>query len=142
MRRSVVDASVLMAALQRDGRVRGLLLAAPPHVAFYAPEFLFFEIEDHLDGLAEDVGVPRLALEAVLRVLRPRITVIPPEATAHVFEQAKRLTEKADAADDEEYVALALALDAPIWSFDKDFDRVQGLQRVDSKALEAPFENG
>lgn len=139
MRRFVVDANVLMAALKRDGRVRGLLLGAPPHVAFYAPEFLFLEVDEHLDELAEDVGVPRLAIEAVLRVLRPRITVIPPEATEHVIQHARLLAQKAEANDDEEYVALALAMGAPIWSFDKDFDRVLGIVRADSKDVEAAF---
>jgi len=139
VKRFVVDANVLMAALKRDGRVRGLLLAAPPHVAFYAPEFLFLEIEEHLDELAEDVGVPRLAIEAVLRALRPRITVIPPEATEHVIHNARLLAQGADAHGDEEYVALALAMDAPIWSFDKDFDRVPGIRRVESKTVEEAF---
>lgn len=134
-----MDANVLMAALKRDGRVRGLLIGAPPHVAFYAPEFLFLEVEEHLDELAEAAGVPRLALGAVLRVLRPRITVIPPEATEHVIQRARLLAAKAQAPDDEEYVALALAMDAPIWSFDKDFDRIPGVRRVDSKAVEAAF---
>ncbi|MHB8603794.1 MAG: PIN domain-containing protein [Thermoplasmatota archaeon] len=141
MKRLVVDASVIMAALKRDGRVRALLLGAPPHLAFYVPEFLFVEIEDNLDELAEDIGVPRVALDAVLRTLRPRLTVIPPEATDHVIQEAKHLTHKADAENDEEYVALALAMNAPIWSFDKDFDRIPGVKRIESKTVEASFES-
>lgn len=141
MKRFVVDASVIMAALKRDGRVRALILGAPPQIAFYAPEFLFIEIEDNLDELAHDIGVPRVALEAVLRTLRPRLTVIPPEATEHMIQEAKRLAEKADAGNDAEYVALALAMDAPIWSFDKDFDRIAVVKRVESKTVEASFES-
>lgn len=139
MKRFVVDASVLMAALKRDGRVRGLLLGAPPHVTFYAPDFILLEIEDNLDELASDIRVPRLALEAVLRSLRSRLTIIPPEATEHVIERARRLADAADAEDDEEYIALALAMDAPLWSFDKDFDRVPGVTRVESKSIEQAF---
>lgn len=142
MTRFVVDASVVMAALDRDGRVRALLMTAPAHVAFYAPEFLFVEIEDNLDGLAADIDVPRVAIEAVLRTLRTRITILPASTTQHVYERAKVLAEEADADHDEEYVALALAIDAPIWSLDKDFDRIAEIQRVDSKTVRASFGDG
>lgn len=140
MKRFVVDANVLMAALKKDGRVRGLLLGAPPHVAFYAPDFLWLEIDGHLDELADDAGVPRIAIEAVMRVLRSRITVIPAEATEPFIEDARRRAAKADALGDEEYVGVALALGAPVWSFDKDFDRVAGVERVGSDDVEAAFD--
>lgn len=140
MKRFIVDANVLIAALKKDGNVRGLLLSAPPDVALYAPEFLFIELDAHLEGIARSIGLPKSVVEVVLDALEPRINIVPPDATDHVIEKARGLAEQADALGDEEYIALALAMDAPIWSFDKDFDRVPGIQRVGTAQIRTSFE--
>lgn len=135
MKRVIVDASVLIAASMKDGRARDVLLNAA-EVAFYAPAYLFEEVDDHLEEIADAAEVAVESVEALLKVARALIAVIPETVTTPFLEEAQRRAKEADAEGDEEYVALALALDAGIWTYDHDFDRIQGVRRLRTSEVE------
>jgi predicted nucleic acid-binding protein len=52
-------------------------------------------------------------------------------------ERAKAVARRAGDPNDWEYVALAWALDAPIWTYDHDFRRMEGVRAIDTASIRA-----
>lgn len=125
----VVDASVLIAALMADGRTRQVLLHTEGPV-FVAPQLLAEEALAAIPKVARRAGVPATVARAALRSALRRIVIVPGERLAPVLEEARLRARAAGAEDDAAYVALALLLDAPVWTLDKDFGRIDGVRVV------------
>lgn len=128
MDRVVVDATVLFAALMSDGRARHVLLHSPK--VLYVPPFVFEEVDAHMAEIVATSGLPRAVVEAVLADLEDRVEVVPPALVAPFLDEARELCGEADAEGDEDHVALALALDAPVWTYDDDFGRVEDVGTI------------
>lgn len=131
----VVDASVLVACLLKDGRAREVLLNHP-EVQFVAPGFVLDELERSRARLQSKFRIPSSAFDAVMGGIRERVQIVAARAYVARREEAQRRAKKAQAWGDDEYVALALALDAPIWTYDDDFDRIEGVRRVTAAQIE------
>ncbi len=129
MRRIVVDASVLLAALFKDGSVRDILLNTED-VTFFGPSYIAGEVERHLSEVAERAGLPRGTVESVLADVLSAIELVPPGIYSFALGEARNLAAAAHAKGDEDYIALALALEAPIWTLDNDFRRVPQIQAI------------
>jgi predicted nucleic acid-binding protein len=127
VRQVIVDASVVVAGLFKDGSVRDALLNADD-VRFVAPAYLQAEVARHTAEVASRANIPRATVEAVLEDLLSVIDFVAPGAYASWVEPARRLARRSGAMGDEEYVALALALESPIWTLDRDFRRIPGIQ--------------
>jgi predicted nucleic acid-binding protein len=123
----IVDASVVVAGLFKDGVVRDTLLNSP-EVWFVAPSYLQAEASRHTKEVASRARLSPGTVEAVLEDLLSAIDLVPPGHYSGWIETARRLTDRAGAAGDEDYVALALALEAPIWTLDRDFHRIPGIR--------------
>ena len=126
MRRIIVDASVVLAGLFKDGTVRDVLLNNDD-VDFVAPKYVASEIERRIPEVVFRTKNPEATIRAVLEDLLSAIELVPAEAYSGSIARALRLSKREDAEGDEDYIALALALDSPIWTLDKDFDRVRGI---------------
>ncbi len=129
MTKIVVDASVLVACTLSDGKARRALFQTST-AEFYAPEFVLDELKRKIPKI---LGISRVApgvLTILIDDLLGRVTVVRRQAYAVRMEEALTLTTAAHARGDEDYVALALVLDAPIWTYDKDFKRVKGIKVV------------
>jgi predicted nucleic acid-binding protein len=124
--RVVVDASVLVACALADGSSRRTLLDRLD-VDFYAPEFVIEELRKKTPRMIALSGLGPTLLSELLDELVKRVTIVPAEGYSSKRKEAIRLATAAGAHGDEDYVALALALDAPIWTFDKDFLRIRGI---------------
>lgn len=122
----VVDASVLFACLAKDGRARDVLMTTRANLV--APPALLEEATALLPKAAERAGVTADVMAGVLAHLQQRIQVLSGEAYRSKRGEAQRACRQADAWGDDEYVALALALDAAIWTYDQDFHRIPGLR--------------
>jgi predicted nucleic acid-binding protein len=133
----VLDASVLIAALMADGRARWAILHT--RATLYAPPLIFEELERHRRRIAARAGVSEAVLRGLLGDLRSRVAIIPPEVLEPYMEEAKALAAAADAAGDEDYVAAALALGAPVWTYDEDFRRIRRIRTVATEDLLAGF---
>ena len=131
----VVDASVLFACLAKDGRARDVLMTTRANLV--APPAIIEEIESLLPKAAARAGVSVDIMAGVLAHLRGRIQVLSSAAYESKREEAQRLCRAADAWGDDEYVALALALDAAIWTYDKDFQRIPGLRLAGTAEVDA-----
>lgn len=131
----VVDASVLVACLLKDGRAREVLLNHP-EVQFVAPAFVLEELAASRATLASRFRVQTAAFDAVMGEIRERVQVVAARAYATHREEAQRRAKKAQAWGDDEYVALAMALDAPIWTYDDDSGRIEGVRRTTASQIE------
>jgi len=128
MTKVVVDASVLVASLMADGRARHALLHSP--FALYVPPRVFEELQAKAEKIAKRARLDQTVVDALLADLRSRIEVVPDALLAHFLPDARARAVAAGAEGDEDYVAAALALDVPIWTYDRDFARVRGVRVI------------
>ncbi len=124
----VVDASVLVASLMADGRARHALLHSS--ASLYVPPRVFEEVQAKAGKIAKRARVDRTVVEALLTDIRHRIEVVPEALLAPFLPDAQARALAADAGGDEDYVAAALALDAPVWTYDRDFARIRGIRVI------------
>ena len=126
----VVDASVVIAALMKDGRVRRVLLNPPEDVVFHAPSMLDEEVRSCIPDIVIRTGKPHAEVESLIGDLLQQLIFVPVALLEPRYDDAMRLSKAADAQDDAAYVAVALVLDAPVWTLDDDFDRIGGIRRL------------
>jgi predicted nucleic acid-binding protein len=117
----VVDAMVLISAVIGEATPK-LIQTLIPQVNLYAPEHAFEEAEKHLptilrkrDTSDEDV---RAVLET-LEQLKKVIASVPKEDYSHLQNKASQRISRDP--KDWSCVALALLLNAPIWTRDTDY---------------------
>ena len=120
MRRVIVDANIAFRALARSrGDLRARLDPAED-LRFIAPRFLFVEIFKHKDRIVRASGTPE---EVVLESLPALVASLEfaDEAAIPVgtWIEARRLCAPTDPKDTP-YIALALHLDAELWSEDEE----------------------
>lgn len=116
----VLDANILVRAVLGT-RVPGLLERYHRHVRFYTPTRCFTEARDHLPLILSrrshvNPGVTLGALDALHAIVQP----VDEAAYAPFEAEAKRRISERDL-DDWPLLALAMALDCPIWTEDQDF---------------------
>ncbi len=128
MTRIVADASVLIASLMADGRARHPLLHSSATI--YVPPRVFDELGRKAGKIAKRARVTRAVVEAMFADLRDRVEVVPQGLLDGFLLEAMARTREAGAEGDEDYVAAALALDAPIWTYDADFARIRGIRVI------------
>ncbi len=116
----VVDTNIVFSALITAGnRAASLLIAPPPSVRFVSCHFLQIELFKHkerilqLSGLSEDVLI-QLLYEFSSHIEYINESYIP----FGCWQQAHRLLDYIDP-NDTPYLALAIHLDAPLWTGDR-----------------------
>ncbi len=112
-----VDANPVVSAII-GGSARAVFLAAE-HVSFYAARFNFREVEKYIPALAAERKIPLEDLYLALSMLP--LAVCDEDFYKPKIRQAGKLIGKRDP-DDAHLLALALKLDCPIWSNDRDFE--------------------
>ena len=137
MKHVVVDASVVVAALMADGRVRKALLNTP-EVAFYAPPQIVAEVRAATSEIAKRSRKPASEVRVLIDDVLSRLILVPMELLAAAAERAASLAKAADALDDAPYVACALVVKAPVWTLDKDFERMKDVQTLKTSAFFPP----
>ena len=123
----IVDANVVIAGLLRAGDCRHVLLFGSTR--FFAPVFLFEEIQDHLPTIIRRSGMPSNLVRALLADIRARIEEVPRASLLVHWDRAIRAAQGTDP-DDASYVAAALATGLPIWTLDKRISKVKGIRTV------------
>jgi len=126
MKRVVVDSSVIVAGLAKDGKVRESLVTAS-ELAFAAPAYVGEEVKTQVPRIAARAKLPRATVEAILEDLLCTVDLVPPAHYASKMRGATAIAHRAGVPGDEDFVALCMALEAPIWTLDRDFLRVPGL---------------
>lgn len=113
------DANVLLAAVL-GGRAR-LVLAHPNIQEVFTTEHTFAEVEEYAFTLARKKRLPVDILTLVIAALP--ITLISRAQYANRMAEAGRRMASRDP-DDVELLALALHLQIPVWSNDKDLEHL------------------
>lgn len=122
--RLVADASVLVGELLRT---RGRQLVANPALQLYVPEGTWeeavHELTSRIDGMVRHGRVSRTAadelLSAAIALVETAVVIVPEVVYASVRDRASRRVLRDPA--DWPTVALAMMIDAGIWTADADF---------------------
>ena len=112
----VADANPLLSALL-GGVAREVLFSEK--LAFYSPQHTLFEVEKYLSQVAQKIGQTELALFREFQLLP--VTAVQPRQYDSQTERATQLIGQRDPKD-VHVLALALELNLPIWSEDRDFE--------------------
>lgn len=109
----VVDANVLFSAAIKDSATAELLLR--DDLALLAPEYLFEEFVEYRGMLLDRTHRSAEDFDRFVDILNRRITVEPRQTFEEEMEHARRISPDPG---DVPYLALALAVNAPLWSDD------------------------
>lgn len=116
----VVDANILFSAAIADSKTSELLLI--DDLRLYAPEYLFQEFKKYEEELLEKTHREPEDFEQFVNLLRRHIRVVPKEEFRDELDTAREFCP--DPAD-VPYFALALHLNASIWTDDKQLQEQQ-----------------
>jgi predicted nucleic acid-binding protein len=128
----VVDTNIVFAALVGSrSRLRETLLVEPA-VRLYCPRFLFVELFKHKERVQAATKVPPDELLELLETLLARLHFVDEAAIpVGIWLEARRLCRDVDAKDTP-FVALALHLNARLWTEDAELKtglRAKGFDR-------------
>jgi len=114
----VVDTNIIFSALLKTNKIRNTLLESK-NVSFYSCNFIFVELFKHKEKLLKLAHNKEEEILTSLEVILKRITLINEETIS--FLSRKRAYEFVKDIDlkDLPFVALALELDAFLWTGDK-----------------------
>ena len=112
----VADANPMLSALL-GGRARDVMFCEK--LTFYSPQHTLFEVEKYLPTVAAKVGQAELALFREFQLLP--VTAVQPRQYDSQLERARILIGDRDPKD-VHVLALALEMNLPIWSEDRDFE--------------------
>lgn len=121
----VVDANVLFAVLIKDNFSSQLLFNEKFHL--FRPEYVFIEIEEHLEEIISKTERTIGEFYNLLEVLKRRIVLVPLEELTEYIGAAEKITPDPD---DMAYIALALKLNGAIWSNDKELKEKQKVIKI------------
>jgi len=113
----VIDAIIIFAAFIKDSKTREILISNK--YVLYAPEYLQFEINKHVDYLQNKTGLTTSELKKYVSRLffESNINIISKNYFSNFLQKAEIISPDPD---DCAYFALALKLKCGIWSNDKD----------------------
>ena len=116
----VVDTNIIFSGiLSPEGTISDLLLNSTEAFDFYAPSLVLEELKKHHTKLLQLSGLSDDDLEFLKRILFRKIDLIDIETFSKTtWEKAIELTGDIDEFD-APFVALSMALDAPLWTGDK-----------------------
>src|SRR3989344_7676674 len=114
----VVDANELFSAIIAKGKTLNLFFDR--RLERVSPKFILGEFREHKSEIMEKSGLNEEDLSSFLILLTPKIEFFKTEDFVKFLDEAKEISPDPD---DAEYFALALKLNCPIWSEDKEFKR-------------------
>jgi predicted nucleic acid-binding protein len=116
----VVDTNIIFSGLlSPNGKISDLLLNSSNKFDFYAPTYVLYELENHKKKLLSISGFSKSELEYLKRNLFKKIDLIDLETIPKsTWIKAMKLIAQIDEFD-APFIALALELEAPLWTGDK-----------------------
>lgn len=126
----VVDANIIFAALIKDGATIEILLETNDHL--FAPEFLFEEILKYKKELLIKTKRTSDEFDEIFNILEQKISIIPKEDYEPLLEKASEISPDQN---DIVYFALALKINAAIWSNDKKLKEQNRVKVYSTKEL-------
>lgn len=136
--RLVVDANPILSALISERSAASRIFWHPEAPKFATTEFTVTEVRRYLPALASKLNLSGELLDLSLRLL-PLRTYDRGHYHDYLAEARQRIGERDP--KDVDLLALALFLNAPVWSNDRDFE-VAGVPVYSTAALLAALEMG
>ncbi len=128
----VVDTNVVFSALIADGKTRESLLY--PSFDLYVPEHFFQELDDNRSTVEEKTGLSESELNLLTSILFERIHATPREEFKDEIPRAREALSE-DEPGDSAFLALAIHLDAAVWSDDQDFRKQDVVQTYTTEEI-------
>lgn len=118
--RLVVDTNVVFSALIAGGVTREILLTGEHE--FLAPEHFFAEFRGNQAAVSSKTGLSESELDLLLHLLFERIRIVPRMEFEDTVTEAEDAIGTVDP-DDVPFLALAMHVNAEVWSDDEHFQR-------------------
>ncbi len=115
----VLDANILIRAVLGN-KVQILLKTYQDHIKFYAAEICYYEARKYLPAIFNKHNLPEDLAHEILRDLENLVFPVQ-EEVYQLYEQEAKARIRFKDINDWPTLALALTLDCPIWTEDKDF---------------------
>ena len=128
----MIDTNVLFSFFKRDSTTRRLILCISLDTPIYAPEYLLDELRSYSTLIRRKAHLTHEDFERVLTLLRKYVTFIDYESYADFLDIAIRITPDPK---DVDFVALALKLNAILWSNDKGLKSVPVLEVLNTREI-------
>ncbi len=113
----VIDTNKIISAILKSGKIRKLLL----RFKFYVPKALIEELEKHKKEICKKARITSDVFDFIFgEIVLPRVLLIPDEKYKEKIDDALNIVKNFDE-DDTPFIALALKLNMPIWTNDKNF---------------------
>lgn len=119
MRPLVLDANILVRAALGP-RARGVVERHAANAGFFVPAFCVAEAREHLPAIIGKRGWGTARVMAALDAVQGMLQVVDAALYANAMDEALSRLAGRDA-DDAHVLALALTLNCPIWTEDRDF---------------------
>jgi predicted nucleic acid-binding protein len=126
----VVDANILFSALIKKGKTQELLFDLS--LELFTPEFILNEFEKHKQEIIYKTKRTPEEFDEIYNILKEIINIIPKEDFQEYLELAKNISPDPN---DIMYFALALKLNCPIWSNDKDIKEQKYIKVIPTHEL-------
>ncbi len=128
----MIDTNVLFSFFKRDSTTRRLILCISLDTPIYAPEYLLDELRSYSTLIRRKAHLTHEDFERVLTLLRKYVTFIDYESYADFLDIAIRITPDPK---DVDFVALALKLNAILWSNNKELKSVPVLEVLNTREI-------
>lgn len=113
----VLDSNILFSTLIKESKTRRIVLEYEG--LFLFPQYIFEEMEEHMDELLQKSKLPKQDFNALLSILLKKVAIVPNEVLLPHKKKALDIVKNIDK-DDVLFIACALAYsDSVIWSNDK-----------------------
>ncbi|MBI3032375.1 hypothetical protein HYY69_02780 [Candidatus Woesearchaeota archaeon] len=126
----VVDANIVFSSLIA-GNIIDLFLSEK--LQLIAPELLFVEMRKHKEDIKAKSHFSEQEFEIILSVLEKRIKIIPLQEFIMNMTKAEQLLK--EHVKDAPYIALALRYNCAVWSYEKLFKNISGIQSLTTKEI-------
>lgn len=131
----IIDANEFFSCIIAHGKglnSRTIAIFFHDNVKLYAPTKLIEELKNNEKEIASKSGLSRYEYDVLIKVLRLRVSFIPFEEFAAKIKEAEVLSPHLK---DIEYFALALKINAKIWSQEKAFKEQKRVEIVTTDEL-------
>ena len=112
----VIDTNVLFSFFKKESTTRKLILCISLDTPLYAPKYLLEELRRYSDLITKKAHITSESFERVLNLIKKYVTFIEYESYAEFVDIAINITPDSK---DVDFVALALKMNAVLWSNDK-----------------------
>src|SRR3989338_6795467 len=126
----VADANILFSFFDAESKARKLLLLKD--VELFSPRFLLKELVEHKEEIEEKFGLSEGQFSLELKLIETNVKLVPLKEFEDFVEKVKALSSDTD---DLQYLALALKLNLPLWSNDKELKKQSVIKVFSTKEL-------